>query len=322
MIPPLMSQPTEPAVSVVIPTYQRAELLQRAVAALFAQEPNIGFEIVVVDDGSTDDTSLLLASLVPPPGVLVRCIHQARRGPAAARNRGLHVASGAIVAFTDDDCVVAPNWVASIEAAFAQPDPPAGVGGALRSLPSAHFVGRFQAWAAADAQACEDASGILWLNAANAAFTRQALLAVGGFDETFVRPGGEEVDLCRRLRAAGFRLGHCPATVVHYAHRETLLGMFATYFQYGRGQRIGQRVLGTPPATIGSRAPAASAWRRLARRWARRDSPPVHLLQRLAYFTLDLARDVAYHLGALYERLTEPSAPQNSSRTPKALDST
>jgi GT2 family glycosyltransferase len=321
--PALMCQPPEPVVSVVLPTHDRAALLQRALAALFEQAPAVGFEIVVVDDGSADATSEMLAALEPPPGVRLRNIHQARRGPAAARNRGLRESSGAIVAFTDDDCVVAPGWVAAIVAAFSQEDAPAGFGGPLRSLPSEHFVGRFQAWATADAKPCEDATGILWLNAANAAFTRQALLAVGGFDETFVRPGGEEVDLCRRMRAAGFRLGHFPTMVVAYAHRETLFGMFATYFQYGRGQRIGQRVLGTPPAAgLGPKTPAAGVWRRLARRWARRDSPPVNPFQRLVYFALDLARDAAYHLGALYERLAEPAVPRDPTRSPKALDST
>ena len=109
-----------PLVSVVIPTFNRRRLLERAVESVLAQSFS-DLELIVVDDGSTDTTPEFVSGLGPP----VRCIRQLRRGPAAARNRGIRAARGEFVAFLDSDDWWEPEKLAvQIGAMRREPDFP------------------------------------------------------------------------------------------------------------------------------------------------------------------------------------------------------
>jgi glycosyltransferase involved in cell wall biosynthesis len=100
-------------VSVVIATYNRSQLLPRLFSALNNQTlPDDELEVVIVDDGSTDDTPRILAELARSSRVPVRLLRQSpNAGPAKARNRGANEAKGGIIAFTDDDCVPTADWL-------------------------------------------------------------------------------------------------------------------------------------------------------------------------------------------------------------------
>lgn len=112
-----------PEVSVVIPTYNRMDVLPEVLAALGAQRTTIPFEVVVVDDGSTDGTAAWLGSWQPDyPG---RWFRQENQGPAAARNAGVEAAEGRLVAFLGDDTVPAPGWLASHRQSHRQLGDPA-----------------------------------------------------------------------------------------------------------------------------------------------------------------------------------------------------
>src|SRR3954452_12468363 len=105
--------PSDPALSVVVATRNRADRLPRLVRALEAQEGAPPFELVVIDDASTDATSTVLAQLAASSSMRIvahRLVDQ--RGPAAARNAGWRSARGELVAFTDDDCEPQPGWLA------------------------------------------------------------------------------------------------------------------------------------------------------------------------------------------------------------------
>jgi Glycosyl transferase family 2 len=104
-----------PHVSVILPTYQRRELVQRAVASVLAQSYR-DFELIVVDDGSTDGTGEALAAL----GDAIRYTWQPNRGPAAARNAGLRLARGSIVAFLDSDDRWLPDHLAVMTETLAR----------------------------------------------------------------------------------------------------------------------------------------------------------------------------------------------------------
>jgi glycosyltransferase involved in cell wall biosynthesis len=91
-------------VSVIIPTYNRAKLLQESVASALAQTSRV-LEIVIVDDGSTDDTAKVVSSMPPP----VRYIYQRNSGLSAARNRGANAATGEYLAFLDSDDLWEPG---------------------------------------------------------------------------------------------------------------------------------------------------------------------------------------------------------------------
>ncbi len=100
------------ALSVVIPTYNRCEILQKTLHALCRQEGANDFEIIVVDDGSTDATSQVSAAQAALAPVRLQCITQPNSGAAAARNHGLRKASGEIVLFLDDDVIGSPALIA------------------------------------------------------------------------------------------------------------------------------------------------------------------------------------------------------------------
>ena len=104
-------------VSVVIPTFERMDVLPEVVAALERQQAAPPFEVIVVDDGSRDATAAFLGAYSGP--LALRVLRQDNRGPAAARNAGVAAAGGALVAFLGDDTVPAPDWLAVHVAAHA-----------------------------------------------------------------------------------------------------------------------------------------------------------------------------------------------------------
>src|SRR4051812_32873595 len=105
-----------PRVSVVVPTFNRRESLQRLLVALAGQtHPVDDFEVVVVDDGSTDGTGELLQRLEPP--YALQALRQSNGGPALARNRGVARARGELIVFLDDDVEPLPELVSEHVAA-------------------------------------------------------------------------------------------------------------------------------------------------------------------------------------------------------------
>jgi GT2 family glycosyltransferase len=201
-----------PQVSVVIATYERRDLLLRCVDALLAQTlPAAQFEIVIVDDGSSRATrEQLMAELWArrrgrrAPTLRFLWL-PSNRGPAAARNCGILAARGAVVAFTDDDTVPQPDWLAAGLAAIRQgADAVAGaVDVPLPDVPTDYER---------DAAGLSNAGFVT----ANCFVRRDLLCAVGGFDERFRCAWREDTDLCFRLRASGavVRASHA-ARVVH-----------------------------------------------------------------------------------------------------------
>src|SRR5205085_9079639 len=98
-------------VSVVLCTYNRAALLQPAIDALLAQTGDVAYEITVVDNNSTDTTASVVRAIAPRAGGRVVYAFEPQQGLSHARNRGLALARAPIVAFTDDDVRVAPDWI-------------------------------------------------------------------------------------------------------------------------------------------------------------------------------------------------------------------
>ena len=104
-----MAKRDAPAVSVIIPARDAAATLPRTLSSLEKQELDVAFEVIVVDNGSTDETAELAESHSLRPRVIRRTRGE---GPAAARNEGAAAAFGSVLAFTDSDCEPAPTWLA------------------------------------------------------------------------------------------------------------------------------------------------------------------------------------------------------------------
>src|SRR5437588_177347 len=165
-------------VSVVVPTYRRPDLLARCLAALDAQEFDPGaFEVIVADDAAEEATHRQVEAFAAQAGPAAHYVPmRGAYGPAAARNTGWRKARGEIVAFTDDDCVPDPGWLAAgVKALEADPGLAAVAGQVVVPLPPQPT----------DYE--RDAAGLAAAEfvTANCFCRRSALEAVGGFDERF-----------------------------------------------------------------------------------------------------------------------------------------
>ncbi|MBI3096985.1 MAG: glycosyltransferase [Planctomycetes bacterium] len=199
-----------PRVSVVIPTFNRRELLSRCLDALAHQTlPPDQFEVIVVDDGSTDGTAARLEERVASGPMRLLALVQANAGPAAARNRGIAATRAPIVAFTDDDAVPGPGWLAAGLAALDDPTVSA-VEGRVTPGEGAR-IGLFDAWLANE-------SGGRFVTC-NMFYRTVVLRTVGGFDERFREAFREDSDLAFHCLDRGFTIRFVPEAVVEHPPR-------------------------------------------------------------------------------------------------------
>lgn len=121
-------------ISVVVSTYNRADVLPRALGSLREQvAPGLRYEIIVVDNNSSDSTRVVVKSFMDRGGANMRYLFEPRQGLAYGRNTGIEASNGSIIAFTDDDVMVAPNWIATLKRVFDEHPEADCVGG--RVLP-------------------------------------------------------------------------------------------------------------------------------------------------------------------------------------------
>ncbi|HVU70164.1 MAG TPA: glycosyltransferase [Ktedonobacteraceae bacterium] len=207
------------AVSVVVPTFRRPELLARCLEALLAQEfaPE-DYEIVIVDDAASKQTRLQVERYARQARAQGRQVFYlsttGQRGPAAARNLGWRAARGEVIAFTDDDCLPAPDWLREGLAAFR--GDVMAVSGRIR-VPVPPQPTDYEY----DTSHLEESE----FATANCLYRRSALLAVGGFDERFTAAWREDSDLFFLLLERGMRAIRCPSAVVVHPVRPARWGV-------------------------------------------------------------------------------------------------
>jgi GT2 family glycosyltransferase len=218
---------------VVIPTYNRAAVLQRLLEALGrCTVPSGGAEFIVVDDGSPDRTREVLgrSSL---PGLVA--LHQENGGAASARNRGWRHAQAPIVAFTDDDCVPEPEWLVEVVDAFHE-ESVAALGARIQPLVPGVLAEFVQAERLVGHGGTPD--DVKYLVTANAAYRRSVLEALDGFDDAFPGAAGEDTDLTMRAREQGYRVVLVDRATVAHDHRTSLKGLLRTYYRHGKAWTI------------------------------------------------------------------------------------
>ncbi len=195
-----------PVASVIIPAHDAEGTLGRTLDALANQDLEQPYEVIVVDDGSSDRTAAIAEAAAGP----VTLIRQEALGPAAARNRGASAAGGEVLAFTDADCFPRPNWLRAGLAALERsdlvvgavlPDPDAPRGPFDRSLWVTRENGLYET--------------------ANLLVTREVYDRVDGFEAwlepTIGKPMAEDVWFGWQARRSGARTVFCPDALVHHA---------------------------------------------------------------------------------------------------------
>jgi glycosyltransferase involved in cell wall biosynthesis len=214
-------------VSVVIPAYNAEKTLKSCLEALAGQSiPKEHFEIILMDDGSTDGTAEVAKSFN------VIYDYQENQGPASARNRGVEKARGEIILFTDSDCVPDRHWIEEMTLPFRDSSV-AAVKGAYKTkqkeigarFAQAEFEDRYDL--------LEKSRSIDMIDTYSAAFRRNVFVEAGGFDESFPVANNEDTDLSYRLSEAGYLLVFNPKAFVYHAHPDSVLNYLK--LKYWRG---------------------------------------------------------------------------------------
>jgi mycofactocin glycosyltransferase len=224
-----------PEVSIVIPVMNRADELRRCLTSL-AQitYPQEKLQIIVVDDGSSDDSPMVAREL----GAVVVSSGGIGRGPAAARNVGVSMAHGEILAFIDSDCCASKEWLCELMSAFADPAM-AAVGGQVDGMCSESAVDRYESVMSSLSLGSRMRSGnrgndTFYLPSCNLLVRSNAFSQAGGFDESM--HVGEDVDLTWRLRDSGWTISYLPAGNVLHEHRSSIRSFMSRRFDYGTSE--------------------------------------------------------------------------------------
>jgi GT2 family glycosyltransferase len=220
-----------PLFSIVVPSRDRPRQLASCLKALAALDyPADGFEVIVVDDGSSPPVS----DVVTGGPEHLRILRQESDGPASARNAGAAIATGRYLAFIDDDCMVDPGWLRALEDRLAD-DRDLCLGGAtVNGLPDNLFSSASQLLIDYLYQYYDEPRGRFFCSN-NLCVPAEKFWKVGGFDTGFLFPAGEDRDFCSRWQEAGGKMAYAPAARVGHAHALTLLGFYRQHFRYGRG---------------------------------------------------------------------------------------
>lgn len=213
-----------PRVSVVMPVYNAENLLGECLEAL-RQSRGVDYEILVVDDGSTDRSR----AIAEAAGALVLA-SGGRLGPAGARNRGVQEARGEIVFFVDSDVIVRPDTLARLAAAF---DDPSVDGVMAVQAPAMRFqdiCSRYKNLWMHYTYARRAGEDVPLFYTTAAAIRRRAFLDAGGFDLNYTNPNIEDTDFGQKLAQMGYRVRILPELEVEHVKGYDLAGLLRTDF--------------------------------------------------------------------------------------------
>ncbi|MFB0545810.1 MAG: glycosyltransferase family 2 protein [Anaerolineae bacterium] len=225
----------QPFFSIIVPTHARPGQLVACLQSLTRLHyPKDRFEVIIVDDGSEKPPEAVIASFRSQLDVTL--LTQPHAGPAAARNTGAAQARGEFLAFTDDDCAPAPDWLKALAARLATAADCAVGGQTLNALPDNPYSTASQLiidvvyayYNANPAQARFFATNNLTVPA-------DRFQAIGGFDAALFPFASEDRDFCDRWLHHGYRMIYAPEVVVYHAHVLTLRTFLRQHFRYGCG---------------------------------------------------------------------------------------
>lgn len=254
-----------PTVSAIVPAHGRPEATRACVESLLAQHyPAELLEVIVVDDASEPPLAPALA------GLPIRLLRQEQNiGQSAARNRAAELARGDVLAFLDNDCVAAPDWLRTLVTALDEPG--VGIaGGRVLAPPPGGLVAAFEAARSPlDMGPVSGAVGpgepISYMPSCNLAIRRSLLLRIGGFDPAMRL--GEDVDLIWRALATGAQARYVAEGAVIHHHRVHLGALLRRRADYAsseadlqRRHPAGRRTMALPRATLALLVALIAVW--------------------------------------------------------------
>jgi glycosyltransferase involved in cell wall biosynthesis len=224
-----------PTVSLYVPCFNAAPYLGEVLPALFAQTHPV-HELLLVDDGSRDDTAALVerhARGAPFPTRVLR--HGDNRGLAAARNTAVLAATGEFVASVDADVVARPEWLTLLMAEFTE-EHIAGIGGCLVER---HVSTMADHWRDTHMRQCRGPKRLVdppFLFGSNTVFRTDALRHAGLYDER-CRTNGEDAAISEAVRQTGGQLIYTPDARCEHLRHDSLASIMRTYWRWNRGGR-------------------------------------------------------------------------------------
>ena len=229
-LPPMPAEP--PMISVVVCAYNAERTMEPCLESLVdCRYPN--YEVIVVNDGSTDRTGEISHRY---EGGRIRVIDQANMGLSAARNVGIEAARGKIVAYTDSDCVVDPDWLTYL--AYKFEDGFVAVGGPNFPPPEDTLVPSAVAVSpGGPTHVLVNDDVAEHIPGCNMAFLKSKLQEINGFDVAYTA-AGDDVDLCWRLQNAGHVIGFSPAAMVWHFRRNTVRAYLKQQMGYGKAEAL------------------------------------------------------------------------------------
>lgn len=221
---------TKPKVSVLVCSYNGGQTLRQCLRSL-CELDYLDYEVIVIDDGSTDDTPSILADFPT-----IKSFRQQNQGLSVARNVALSLATGSIVAYTDSDCYVDPAWIThlvdQLESSGA-----AAVGGPNFTPDDGRIAACVAAAPGQPTHVLESDQVAEHIPGCNMAFRREALQQINGFDPQY-RKAGDDVDVCWRLQQAGYWITFAPAAFVWHHRRQTPRTYLKQQAGYGEAEAL------------------------------------------------------------------------------------
>jgi glycosyltransferase involved in cell wall biosynthesis len=213
--------------SIIIPTYNGQKTIHECLTAI-ANQTQPDFEVIVVDDGSTDNTATRVKAIAKKDPRF-KLLRQKNAGPARARNQGARAAQNPILIFIDDDCTADTNWLLEMLKPFSNKQI-VGVQGRYKTKQKqiAARFGQIEIDHRYSIMARQ--KYIDFIGSYAAAYSKKVFLNAGGFDETFRIPSGEDPELSYRLAEQGHKMVFNPRAIVYHYHPASLYSYLKTKF--------------------------------------------------------------------------------------------
>jgi len=224
--------------SIIVPSYNRPRQIVLCLEALSRiNYPQSKFEVIVVDDGSRLPVRTFISPFFDKMNLTL--LTQENGGPSRARNAGADCAKGDFLAFTDDDCMPAPDWLQSLSLRFETSPECAVVGRSVNALEDNLFDTASQMLIEyLFAYYNHDPNQARFVISNNLSLPRKQFNTVGGFDTVFSSAGGEDREFCEHWRYFGYRVIYAPEVLVNHSHGLKFSSFWRQHFNYGRGAFI------------------------------------------------------------------------------------